>query len=278
MFDTHAHLNLKPLESNLPAILDRCRILGISKIMIPGTSIASSRTALKLAEAHEQLYAAIGVHPSEITVHPSETADTNAEDDAQIIAELSQLAPLSTKIKAIGEIGLDRYAIHRKLGSFDEGLFQRQLNIFTAQFRLAKDLHKSVIIHNRQAKSDLIHMLEDNWDSYYANKVVIHCCEPDEQLLEFAVRHDIYIGVDGDVTYNEEKQIFVHKIPLDRLVIETDSPYLTPSPIRDNPATNYPNSPVNLPLIAQKIADIKDVEVNMIEKVTEENGKKLFDL
>lgn len=274
MFDTHAHLNFDTFDENLDDVIQSCRTKGITSIMIPGTDIASSRRAMDIADEHEGVYAAVGIHPADITDNPPQAQEA-AES---MVSGIRDLVGLSTKIKAIGEIGLDRYYIYRKNKSFDETIFQHQVHVFTAQFRLAKDLHKAVIIHNRESKKDVLRVLENNWDAYYSDNVVLHCMEPDDQLLDFAISHNIFIGVDGDITYNEGKQAFIHKIPLDRLVIETDSPFLTPEPVRQQPDMKFQNSPEYLPLIAQKVADLVGEDVSVIQRITTENAKKLFNL
>jgi len=106
--------------------------------------------------------------------------------------------------------------------------------------------------------------------------MVFHCCEPDFDILDFAKKNHIYIGVDGDVTYDPKKQAFVKEIPLPLLVLETDSPFLTPAPLRNDQKTKFPNNPKNLILVAQKVAEIKEEKVEKIIKVTKENGERLF--
>ena len=140
---------------------------------------------------------------------------------------------------------------------------------------MAKKYKKTVIIHNREAKDDLLKIL----NTYYLllnTSMVFHCCEPDFDLLNFAKKHHIYIGVDGDVTYDPKKQAFVKEIPLSLLVLETDSPFLTPAPLRNDQKTKFPNTPKNLTFIAQKVAEIKGEKVKKIIKVTKENGERLF--
>lgn len=274
MFDTHAHLNFQEFDGRESDIINNCRILGVQNILIPGTGLKTSQKALEIAEHHEGIYAATGIHPADVTDNPPKT-ETAA---GHLIPMIREIASRSAKVKAIGEIGLDRYYIFRKLKTFDKELFQQQVNMFVAQFRLAKELKKSVIIHSRQSKKDLIRVLENNWDRHYTNNVVLHCCEPYDQLLDFAIEHDIYLGVDGDVTYDEKKMAFVHKIPLNRLVLETDTPFLTPSPIRDNLDTGYPNSPEHLPIIAEKVAQIKDIDTAEVVRETTRNAKQLFNL
>jgi Mg-dependent DNase len=107
--------------------------------------------------------------------------------------------------------------------------------------------------------------------------MVFHCCEPDFDLLNFAKKNHIYIGVDGDVTYDPKKQAFVKEVPLSLLVLETDSPFLTPAPLRNDQKTKFPNNPKNLILVAQKVAKIKGEKVEKIVKVTKENGERLFE-
>ncbi len=270
MFDTHAHLNFEDFEGRISEILTECQARGVEKILIPGTDLEMSKKAIDLAQEYDNLYAAVGIHPADISDDDS--------DYAEIIEKVHRLSDITAKVRAIGEIGLDRYFIFKKYGTFREDIYEKQKIMFTAQFHLAKETHRAVIIHNRQSKKDLIQILENNWEAYYARNVVIHCCEPDQQILEFCIDHNIFIGVDGDVTYSPEKQAFLHKIPLNILVLETDSPFLTPEPPRLSKETKYPNTPVNLPYITQKIAEIKDEDVQTIVRETTNNAMELFTL
>ena len=202
-----------------------------------------------------------------------------AEDTLQ---KLESLATSSEKVMAIGEIGLDYYWIFKIIGgdkaqkpARDEA-FEIQKKYFIAQLDLAHKLNKSVIIHCRQAKKRLLQILEHHWEESFRNRMVFHCCEPDLDLLNFAQAKGIYIGVDGDITYNLAKQEFIKNVPLDMLVLETDAPFLTPEPVRQT--VKFPNEPANMKYIAQSVADLKNISLEEVVIQTTGNAKSLFNI
>jgi TatD DNase family protein len=158
----------------------------------------------------------------------------------------------------------------------DEQFMNLQKELFVAQLKLAVKYKKSVIVHNREAKGDMLPLLEDNWNSHFEGRIVFHCCEPDKKLLEFAKEHKMFIGVDGDVTYREDKQQFIKTVPLDMLVLETDSPFLLPEPLRTQ--KKYPNTPANLLLIAEFISQVRGENIEDFIQKTSQNAEMLFRL
>lgn len=136
--------------------------------------------------------------------------------------------------------------------------------------------HKSIIIHNRESKHDLLPILHTLWSSSLNNRVVFHCCEPDLELLEFAKDHNMLIGVDGDITYYEEKKQFIKQVPSQMLVLETDAPFLLPEPFRSR--KEYPNKPYHIPFIAKAVADLRGESVEKLDAYTTDNARKLFNL
>ena len=132
----------------------------------------------------------------------------------------------------------------------------------------------AIIVHNREAKEDMLATLDREWSEEMSYHIVFHCCEPDAELLIYAQAHNIYIGVDGDVTYGGEKAEFAKKVPLEMLVLETDSPFILPEPLRTQKL--YPNTPATIPIIAQCVADLKGVRIEDVARVTTENARRLF--
>jgi len=193
---------------------------------------------------------------------------------------LDEIAQSSEKVVAIGEIGLDYYWIFKTVGgdkaqksARDEAL-ALQKEYFIAQLDLAQKLNKAVIIHCRQAKKPLLEVLNEQWGTHFEGRMVFHCCEPDVDLLAFALSHNVYIGYDGDLTYNQQKQAFIHDVPLERIVLETDAPFLTPDPVRQT--KKFPNEPANLPYVAAAVAHCKGVSQEMVIAQTMENSCALF--
>jgi TatD DNase family protein len=133
-----------------------------------------------------------------------------------------------------------------------------------------------LILHNREAKEDVLKILRDMWDYKLESRSVFHCCEPDEELLEFAKTHKMFLGVDGDITYYPEKQEFIKKVPLEMLVLETDAPFLLPEPLKTQKL--YPNEPKNMKITAEYIAKLRRIDVEEVVRVTMRNACKLFDI
>jgi len=188
------------------------------------------------------------------------------------------------KVVAIGEIGIDRH-IYQKTKYSDYKMYQEFVDLqkvfFLEQIKLAHKYNKAIIIHNREAKKDVLKILTDLTDSTDLTEYrsVFHCCEPDPELLEFAKKHRMFIGVDGDITYYKEKQNFIKTVPLEMLVLETDSPFLIPrlknTRLRKTTARQS-NEPKNIPLIAEFVAKLKGVSINRLIEKTTENAQVLF--
>lgn len=268
MFDTHCHLNFSRFKDTIDQVICDARKAGVSYVVIPGTDVPTSQKAIEIAEKYEGVYAAVGIHPHHVY-------------KLKIKEELQKITQLIThkKVVAIGEVGLDRHVYENtKYADYQvsDEFIKLQKEILITQIELAVQYHKSLILHNREAKNDLLPILADVWDNRLKGRVVFHCCEPDNELLQFAKKNSIFIGVDGDVTYDVTKQEFVKQVPLEMLVLETDSPYLLPEPLRSQ--KKYPNKPENLVFISDFIAQVKKIGVDKLRKVTTENGKVLFNI
>jgi TatD DNase family protein len=278
MFDTHCHLNFSAFDGILvEKVIFEAKNEGVEKFVVPGTDVETSKKAVAIAKKYEGVYAAVGIHPHH--VKEIQNSKFKSQND-NLKFKINEIEKLLThpKVVAVGEIGLDRH-IYQKTKyedyKIDEEFIALQKEVFLAQLNLAKKYKKTVIIHNREAKDDLLKILNTCYlllNTY----MVFHCCEPDFDLLNFAKKNHIYIGVDGDVTYDPKKQAFVKEIPLSLLVLETDSPFLTPAPLRNDQKTKFPNTPKNLILVAQKVAEIKGEKVEKIRKITKNNAMKLF--
>jgi len=274
MFDTHCHLNFKSFDGVVDSVIFDAQNIGVTYITIPGTDLVSSQKAIDSAQKHTNIFAAVGIHPHHVFEHMEREAQT-IEKEISVLEKLLN----NKKVVAIGEIGLDRHMYQKtKYGEYvvEEKFIQLQKQFFVAQIELAKKYKKSVIVHNREAKQDLLPLLNEYWDSFFEGRMVLHCCEPDKQLLSFVKEKKIFWGVDGDVTYYKEKADFIPRVPLDQLVLETDSPFLLPEPLKSQ--KKYPNTPVNLPLIANYLAKLRGENPEVLKKQTEENGRKLFQI
>lgn len=287
-FDTHAHLNFKRFKKDVDTVIQQIHDADFSGIVIPGTDVDSSIRAVELAENNDGIYAAVGIHP-----HHSprgQTKSANKDKVTDISGMLSELENIITSqpsvnskksIVAIGEIGVDRHVYEETKYedySVDEDFINEQKELFRRQIVLAKNYNLSVIVHNREAIHDLLPLLHDLWDDNFSGRMVFHCCEPIQELLDFAVAHNIYIGVDGDITYTTDealqKRKFIAKIPDELLVLETDSPFLLPEPLRS--AKKYPNTPLNIHIVGEFVAQCRNQTIDHVQKITSENAHKLF--
>ena len=248
-FDTHAHYDDAAFDGDREALLRSMPERGVGLIIDPGCDIESSRAALRLAERFPFVYAAVGLHPEELEKHPSDAID-----------RLHELA-LHEKCRAIGEIGLDYY--------WDESRREEQKALFAAQIELALSLDLPVIVHDREAHGDCMDIVR----RYDSIRGVFHCFSGSAEMAEQLLRRGWYLGFDGPVTYkNARKSIEVLRItPPERILIETDSPYLSPVPMRGKR-----NDSGNLVYITEKIAEIKGMPPEELAAITTENGKKLF--
>lgn len=279
MFDTHCHLNFKAFKKALPEVIKRAYEAGITNIVIPGTDFPTSVRAVEIAQEYEHIYAAVGIHPHHVFQYL--TIEQNSKNSRQELfmndyIEIEKLVQ-HDKVVAIGEVGMDKHVYENtKYASYvvNDDFLDLQKLILRQYMKLAIKYNKSLILHNREAKNDMLKILNEEWDTTLEYKTVFHCCEPDEELCSFAKEHHMFIGVDGDITYYPEKQEFIKKVPLDMLVLETDAPFLLPEPLRTE--KKYPNEPAYIPVFVKVIAQLKGIsEADLIEKTTE-NGKQLF--
>lgn len=278
LFDTHCHLNFQAFKKLEETVINNAHASGIKYILVPGTDIPTAKKAIKIAQGHDDIYAAVGIHPHHIYGYHKENSKDKYELLKNDLIAIERLLT-SKKVVAVGEVGIDRYYYRdTKYSTYeiDEEFVILQKLALARQIQFAIKYDKSLILHNRLAKVDLLNVLSENWDEKLMSKTVFHCCEPDEELLSFAIDHKISIGVDGDITFSKKKKQFVKKIPLELLVLETDSPYLTPRPMRDDETTKWPNTPSNLPLIAEYIADTLEIDIIKLKKDTTENALRLF--
>lgn len=288
MFDTHAHLNFSRFKNNLNEVIRVAKNCDVNQIIIPGTDFETSEKALKIAEENKDMYAAVGIHPHHLFKFkvPAPDGERNAKFKIENEIKLIEKLLINNKVVAVGEVGVDRHIYEQtkyENYTINNNFMDLQKDLLKLQIELAIKYKKSLILHNREAKSDLLDVLNNIFVPDLEGRTVFHCCEPDDDLLKYAINHDIYIGVDGDITYDKQKQEFVKKVPLEILVLETDSPYLLPEPLRSQklylPAGRQgPNEPKNLPLIGEFIADLKNISTKKLIEKTTENAKKLFSI
>ena len=257
MFDTHCHLTDPQFENIFLDVIGSARQKGVNYFLIPSTNLSDSKKSIRLASNFKSVFVGVGVHPTE---------KLEGIDFEKLIGKLYELIRTNDKVAAVGEVGLDYYHY--------ESPFKLQRELFALQIKLAVATGKSLIVHNRHASEDTIKLLKSNWKSNLQSRVVFHCCEANDLLLNFAINKSVFIGVDGDITYDVKKMDFFKKVPIERIVLETDSPYLTPEPLRS--VKKYPNMPENLWLIAKQLSILKKVDLNALIEQTTRNAKTLF--
>lgn len=251
LFDSHCHLDDAKLAGDLLNVLARAEQNGLVGMATIGCDLRSSLFALHLAEKYSQVTCAVGVHPSD-----------SKDLDAKSFDELAELAE-APEAKAIGEIGLDYY--------WDSTPRDVQRKWFVEQIHLAKDLHKPIIIHDREAHGDLFNIVRQEKAGEFGG--IMHCFSGSWELAKEALRMNFYISIAGPVTYKNARQLpeVVKNCPLDRLLIETDSPYLTPEPRRGKT-----NEPANVFFVAEKIAALRGVDIEEIAEITTANACKFY--
>ena len=250
LIDSHTHLQVSQYNKDLDAVLKRAQDAGVTTILIIGIDLETSLSAIELADKHENLYATVGMHPHD--------AKKLTPDVLKTFRELLQ----HPKVIALGEIGLDYY---RNLSPPDvqKDAFQKQLDI-------AEEMEMPIIIHNRDAYMDILPILESRQGQIQG---VLHCFTGDIELMERSVEIGFHIGIGGIVTYPnaEEMQAVASKVPSDRLLIETDCPWLTPQFRRGKR-----NEPSYVRAVAEKIAELRNTSIETIGEITTNNFKTLF--
>ena len=250
LFDTHAHMDDHAFDTDREELLAALPGQGIGLVMNPGCSLESSRNVSRLAEQYDYIYAAVGSHP-----------DAADEVDEAVLEEYRTLCKLNPKIKAIGEIGLDYH--------YEDIPRDIQQRAFRAQMELARELGLPAIVHEREAHEDGMRIVEE----FPEVTGVFHCYSGSAEMAKWLINRGWYIGFTGVLTFkNARKAVEVaSQIPLDRIVLETDCPYMSPEPFRGKR-----NDPGKLPRMAEKLAQLRGLTVEEIEKITVENGKRLY--
>ena len=257
LVDTHCHLNLGALSNELPQVLERARQAGVRAILVPGIDLETSRSAANLAEVHTDLFAAVGVHPH----HASRWDDQTARE--------LEAAASSGRVVAIGEIGLDYY---RLLSTKEQ-----QQRAFLAQLEIARGLELPVVIHQRESENDTLAILHE-WsadlpEALRARAGVLHAFSASERAASQAVEMGFYIGIAGPITYPRADSLrrIVENLPGERLLTETDAPYLAPAPYRGKR-----NEPAYVRAITETIAEIRGIEPESAGRLFADNARDLF--
>ena len=254
IFDTHCHLNDKALLSRLDEVLDNARKVGVNRFLVVGWNKESSLKAIELANQYDEIYAAIGFHPTDI--------DGVSEDDYnEVMSHIND-----PKVVCVGEIGLDYHWVK------DPAQREKQKEWFIKQIEYANKVKKPISIHNREAFEDCLNILKKHKPLYGG---VMHCYSGSVELLKDVLDLGLYIGLDGPLTFTNAKtpKEVCEVVPLDKLVVETDSPYLSPHPLRGTV-----NEPKNIALVIDEITNLKGLSKKHILDALYQNSLKLFNL
>jgi TatD DNase family protein len=257
LVDTHCHLNMAIFEKDFDSVLDRAREAGITKILIPGIDLETSKLAIKLAGQHPGLYAAVGIHP-----HDAKKWKESSRSDLQELAS-------HPEVVAIGEIGLDYYR------NYSEPDLQQK--VFREQLDLAGELGLPVIVHNRDAIEDVLSILVE-WTSNLTKPLrnhtgVLHAFSSHSDSASKAIDMGFYIGIAGPITFRKAEALrdLVATLPMERILTETDAPYLTPEPHRGKR-----NEPGYVQFVADAIASTRQVDLDQAREQTAVNASVLF--
>ena len=254
LFDSHSHLNDEKFNEDGDKIIKQVYDSGVTNFITAGYNVKSSEFAAKMANDYDFIYAIAGISPNDIPQLDNELWKE--------ISKIKDLAKNNKKVLAIGEIGLDYY--------WNKENKELQKQAFIKQIELANELDLPIVIHTREAVMDTIQILKEN---EVKNKGVFHCCPLNRELIKEALKLGFYISFAGPITFKNSKNAdeVINMVPNDRILIETDSPYLSPEPLRGRR-----NTPANVKFVAQKIADSKGISFEEVEKITVENTKKIF--
>ena len=253
LIDSHVHLDDSQFDEDREAVIDSLRENNLELVINVGADMESSKRAVELSEKYDMIYAAVGVHP-----HDAKAVD---EDTIEALRELSK-AP---KVVAIGEIGLDYH--------YDNSPRDTQKKWFRRQIKLAKELDLPIIVHDREATKDTLDIITEEHDGKLRG--VIHCFSSSVEVAEQYIKLGFFISLGGPVTFKNAKmpKMVATEVPLESLLIETDSPYLAPVPFRGKR-----NDPTKVRYVAETIANLKEISYERLVEATNKNTKRLFNI
>ena len=252
LVDTHTHLNDDKFADDVPDAVARARAAGVRRCINMGDTLASSKKAVELAHAYEGLFAGVGIHPEE-------ARELTADDDAQLAAWAED-----EKVVCIGEIGLDYYWVK------DEPTRELQRKIFIHQLDLARQLHLPVCIHDRDAHADTLAILKKEGQGI---PTVLHCYSGSVEMAREFLKLGCYLGTDGPLTFKNASKLLnvIRDMPLGRLLVETDAPYMAPVPMRGKR-----NEPAFVRFIAEKVAELRSMTLADVARATTTNAEAIY--
>ena len=258
LFDSHAHLDDEKFDIDREEVIEKIKASGVVRLISAGYSLEGSRKSIELSKKYDFIYSTCGISPNDIP--------QTEEELWKNICEIEDLATNNLKVVAIGEIGLDYY--------WEKDVERRELQkkAFIEQIELANKLGLPIVIHTREAVMDTLQILKEN---DVIKKGVFHCCPLNRELVKEALKLDFYISFAGPITFKNSKNAseIIEMVPNEKILIETDSPYLSPEPFRGRR-----NDSSNVRYVAQKIADVKKMPLEQVASMTYENANRIFGL
>ncbi len=249
LIDTHCHLNFQAFENDFDQVIKSAKEAGVEKIVNIGADLVSSQRAVEIAQKYPSCYAAVGIHP-----HHADKLEKDWEEKLKKLAN-------QAKVVAIGEIGLD-YFNYQSNGIVDPKL---QKDLFIKQMVIAKNLNLPIVFHSRESADDMFEMIKP------PVKGVFHCYAAGKKGIQKVLNLELFFGIDGNLTYDQGLQNVVNLIPLEKIILETDSPWLTPVPFR-----NERNEPKNVKIISEYLAKMRNTDLKEVAQITTNNAKSLF--
>lgn len=255
-FDNHAHLDDEKFDEDREEIIEKIHKDEIDKFVSAGYSLESSKKSIELSKKYDFIYSTCGISPNDIP--------QNEEELWKELSEIKKLAKENKKVVAIGEIGLDYH--------WNTENKELQKRAFIEQIKIANELNLPIQIHTRDAVMDTLEILKKN---NVNKKGIFHCCPLNRELVKEGLKLGFYISFAGPVTFKNSKNAneIIEMVPNEKMLIETDSPYLSPEPFRGKR-----NDPRNVKYIAKKIAEVKNITIEEVANITYENAMKIFDL
>lgn len=251
LIDTHTHIDMENFADRFDEVMQTAKDYGVEKVVIPGVEPSGFDRIIKLCEEYPDVYGAVGVHPEELNSYNEEAENK--------IKELLK----HKKIIAVGEIGLDYY--------WDKSQIEKQKEIFERQILIAKQAQKPILVHDREAHLDSFEILKKSNAAEIG--VVMHCFSGSPEFAQQCINEGFYIAIGGVVTFKNAKKVkeVAKTVPLDKLLLETDAPYMTPVPFRGKE-----NQPAYVKFVAEEIAQLRGVSFEEIAEATTANAKKLL--
>lgn len=251
LFDSHSHYNDEKFDIDREQIIKEVYEAGITRTVCVGYNVEKSKFALEIANSHDSIFATCGISPNDIE-------DFSLEN----LREIEKIGK-NKKIVAIGEIGLDYY--------WNKENKEKQKELFIKQIEIANRLDKPIVIHTRDAYIDTIEILKKHQVN---KKGIFHCCPLNQELIKEGLKLGFYISFSGNITFkNAKSEAILELVPMDKMLIETDSPYLTPEPFRGKR-----NNPSMVKLVAQRVSEVKKVPIETVTEITYKNANEIFNI